>query len=264
MKKTDSGFMIQDARYFNPVSSIKYQASLFTLIELLVVIAIIAILAAMLLPALAAAKESARTAICSNQLRQSNILCSSYEADNNNWPPSAKSGYFWPCQLYRQGYMTMKQTDIFICPSANDYARTGTWQPPTSLDHWWSIHYGMNLFFGGDSGLRGNPTPPYGITKREPCTSPALTVFLADSAKAESLYMSDPGVPDSPLVGVSTLSRSKNSLGFPYMIMSRHNRSANIVFCDGHVSQEHDAFNNFQYLPNVPTAGKYFDPKFIY
>jgi len=46
--------------------------------------------------------------------------------------------------------------------------------------------------------------------------------------------------------------------------MSRHNKSANIIFCDGHISLEKDAFNNFQYLPDVPTAGKYFDPKFSY
>ncbi|HKM52002.1 MAG TPA: DUF1559 domain-containing protein, partial [Isosphaeraceae bacterium] len=59
----------------------------FTLIELLVVVAIVGIVLALLLPAVQAARETARLLQCRNNLKQLGLAVASYESINGCLPP---------------------------------------------------------------------------------------------------------------------------------------------------------------------------------
>ncbi len=115
----------------------------FTLIELLVVIAIIGILAAILLPALARAREAANRASCQNNLKQWGIIFKMFSGENKGlFPPGP---HYYPCN---SGYAAASQyrgvaadvlypeywTDpnIWLCPS-DSRSTAGSYLPNIGL-----------------------------------------------------------------------------------------------------------------------------------
>ena len=236
----------------------------FTLIELLVVIAIIAILAALLLPALAKAKEEAKTAKCISNSHQIQIGVQMFGDENEDtmynvggdipnggqWTRSPRSDVllspddglaYWAVAYF--DYMG-RSKEIFRCPSAktvDEWRETGLRYP----SEFW-----LNSTIGTHSFMTEFFDPALSLKKPRTLTSfisPATTILAQDAAEQKMEGPDDslglfPGKSQilTQWIGTPTPYGGLSGLYDGYHFENewyRHNRRCVTVFLDGHVSK---------------------------
>ncbi len=193
----------------------------FTLIELLVVIAIIAILAAILFPVFARAREKARQASCSSNMRQLALGVLMYVQDYDEmFSPeclgdmangtAGVAGSKWCWLINVDPYI--KNTQIMRCPS--DSAHTGA---PRSES------YGINCFNCSAKSLAT-------------LTAPADTMLLIENGGNQHAKPFDAtGMAGRACTHPASTCCGGNVRDGSYKLGARHNDGMNLAYCDGRV-----------------------------
>ena len=225
----------------------------FTLIELLVVIAIIAILAAMLLPALAKAKDKAKAIRCTSNIRQVGLAFMMYANDNQDFLPplntgnysagTAVQGKWWFNILDQGGYVTAsgQTNNVWRCPAVQDQDITVTVYNYYGIS--WQC-YGPVQDQASDSG---------GVIRYGTTSAGAMlgSMKLSGLKRTSQIWMmGDVGVPKQPGWGDTSPACGYNTeivtfqpdptVGWTKVSpprkqpACRHNSRAVFVACDGH------------------------------
>ena len=226
----------------------------FTLIELLVVIAIIAILAAMLLPAMSKAKSKAAQAACYSNLKQLTYGLMMYVDNFNGVFPACGSrntyGFqiedwiYWrntlPAYPLRNSPIVSTvggtSSNLFRCPmDKNDTDRVALYTDGSNNPYFYS--YTMTSFdisgnrsLGISSIKSGTAWYPF---RQNMIKKPADKIMLAEEQTSTR-----PGEVSDPARNIVNDGRWVPSTGGGGgdALTSRHNKKANVAFCDGHVS----------------------------